>query len=97
MASVSYHISSLLEKMTSTDKDFRCGSDRAEGLPGSGVCGSLAFASVLFTGLQADRVLAERERQRNLRCSPPLPRLVPDESGRGNKSGQLDFKLLLVL
>lgn len=26
MASVSYHISSLLEKMTSTDKDFRCGT-----------------------------------------------------------------------
>lgn len=28
MASVSYHISSLLEKMTSTDKDFRCGPER---------------------------------------------------------------------
>lgn len=25
MASASYHISNLLEKMTSSDKDFRCG------------------------------------------------------------------------
>lgn len=31
MASVSYHISSLLEKMTSTDKDFRCGIAARDG------------------------------------------------------------------
>lgn len=47
MASVSYHISSLLEKMTSTDKDFRCG---AEGAAGSSVSGSLTFARFYLLG-----------------------------------------------
>lgn len=37
MASVSYHISSLLEKMTSTDKDFRCGTT-GRALPAAATC-----------------------------------------------------------